>query len=68
MRHLYRLLIQLHPPEFRQRFGEEIMCDFDEAGGLHPWTMIGDGITSLFRNWATELRCGGYCWACLVLR
>lgn len=39
-RTLYRLLLRLHPAEFRERFAEEMQWIFEEAAG--KW-----GITSL---------------------
>jgi len=31
MRSFYRLVLKLHPAAFRERFGDEMLCIFDEA-------------------------------------
>jgi hypothetical protein len=36
-RSLYRWLVQLHPPAFRQRFAEEMLCTFEEAAQTRMW-------------------------------
>ena len=50
-RFLYRALIALHPPRFRERFGDEMMCVFDEAGGDRTARLFADGVLSLARQW-----------------
>ena len=50
-RRLYRGLIWLHPPRFRRRFGDEILCIFDEAGARAAWVLVADGLASLLRQW-----------------
>ncbi|MGC2330459.1 MAG: hypothetical protein WA581_03325 [Candidatus Acidiferrales bacterium] len=50
-RFFYRALIALHPPRFRERFGDEMMCVFDEAGGEHTARLFADGAVSLARQW-----------------
>jgi hypothetical protein len=50
-RFLYRALIALHPPRFRERFGDEMMCVFDEAGGDRAMRLFADGMLSLLRQW-----------------
>jgi hypothetical protein len=50
-RFLYRVLIVLHPPRFRKRFGDELMCVFDEAGRERMASFFVDAILSLLRQW-----------------
>ncbi len=50
-RFLYRALIALHPPRFRERFGDEMMCVFDEAGPDGTVRLFADGALSLLRQW-----------------
>ena len=46
----YRWLIRLHPRAFRERYGDEMCCAFDEAGaGSAPFFL--DGLASLARQW-----------------
>jgi hypothetical protein len=49
-RFLYRALIALHPPCFRERFGDEMMCVFDEAGRERTVRLFADGALSLLRQ------------------
>jgi hypothetical protein len=52
MRGLYRLLLHLHPYEFRQEFAGEMLWIFDEARstvGVLP--MFADAVESLGRQW-----------------
>jgi hypothetical protein len=52
MRSLYRLLLRLHPYEFRQEFAGEMLWIFDEARatvGVLP--MFADALESLARQW-----------------
>ncbi len=49
---LYALLIRLHPPAFRERFAEEMLWIFEEAG--NAWgagSLLRDAIVSLLRQW-----------------
>ena len=51
-RSLYRCLLRLHPPAFRDRFAEEMLGIFDEAAaaeGVVP--LFADGLISLLRQW-----------------
>ena len=51
-RSLYRFLVRLHPPAFRQQFADEMLWIFDEAGaveGVAPY--FADGLVSLVRQW-----------------
>ena len=52
MRHLYALLISLHPSSFRKRFAQEMSLIFDEAD--NSWgagSLFRDAILSLLRQW-----------------
>jgi hypothetical protein len=48
-RRLYILLLRLHPPTFRQRFGDEMLGIFDESP--EKTSLLADGLVSLFRQW-----------------
>jgi len=50
-RFLYRALIALHPPHFRERFGDEMMCAFDESAGKRDAKLFADAFVSLARQW-----------------
>jgi len=50
-RFLYRALIALHPPRFRERFGDEMMCVFDESAASGNAKFFADGLLSLARQW-----------------
>jgi hypothetical protein len=50
-RRLYRLLIRLHPPRFHDRFGEEMLCIFDESTSKEKPQLFSDGFLSLARQW-----------------
>src|SRR3989442_15265254 len=52
LRSLYRRLLYLHPPAFRQRFAEEMLWIFDEAAATHgALGLFADGLVSLLRQW-----------------
>ena len=52
LRHLYRYAVRLHPPEFRRRFGDEMLSIYDHsAGRLASFRLFLDAITSLARQW-----------------
>jgi hypothetical protein len=52
MRSVYQFLLWLHPAEFRGRFGDEMLCIFDEAGaGWRAASFIADACLSLARQW-----------------
>jgi hypothetical protein len=53
-RFLYRCLLWLHPPDFRQRFAEEMLWIFDEARNTDRTPFLTDGLVSLFRQWVTR--------------
>ena len=51
-RRLYMWLLRLHPPNFRQRFGDEMLGIFDEValtGGA--LSLLADAFVSLWRQW-----------------
>jgi hypothetical protein len=50
-RFFYRGLINLHPRAFRERFGDEMLCVFDEAASTGVATLFADGLGSLARQW-----------------
>lgn len=50
-RFLYRTLIALHPPRFRERFGDEMMCVFDESAARGDAKLFADALLSLARQW-----------------
>jgi hypothetical protein len=57
MQRLYKLLIRLHPKVFRQRFGSEMLCTFDEARQTEGATrLITDGVFSMLRQWIVSSR------------
>ena len=61
MRVLYALLIRLHPHAFRERFAQEMLWIFEEAG--HEWgagALLRDAIVSLLRQWL--IRSGLWKW------
>src|SRR5215831_9121636 len=52
LRHLYRCALRLHPPEFRRRFGEEMLSIYDHsAGRLASFPLLLDAFASLARQW-----------------
>jgi uncharacterized membrane protein len=51
-RTLYRWLICLHPPAFRQRFEEELLWIFDEStADASAAPLLCDALISLLRQW-----------------
>jgi hypothetical protein len=48
---LYRWLVRLHPPKFRERFGAEMLCVYDEADSGERPHLVVDGLVSLVRQW-----------------
>jgi hypothetical protein len=50
-RSLYRALIELHPARFRDRFGDEMLWVFDEAGRDRAPRLFADAVLSLLRQW-----------------
>ncbi len=54
-RSLYRWLLYLHPPAFRQRFAEEMLWIFDEAAATNGvLRLFADGFVSLLRQWVVR--------------
>jgi D-alanyl-D-alanine carboxypeptidase len=48
----YRCIVRLHPPAFREQFGEEMLGIFEEAAESHgALRLLGDGLLSLTRQW-----------------
>lgn len=60
-RFFYRCLIRLHPHMFRERFGDEMLCAFDEAEHAGGAAFFADAANSLIRQWI--LRSGLWRWA-----
>lgn len=60
-RFIYRVLICLHPRVFRERFGDEMLCVFDESGQSGTAAYLLDGCSSLARQ--RILRSGLWRWA-----
>jgi len=54
-RHVYRLLLVLHPRAFRERFAQEMLWVFDqsalETGAQH---LIADGMMSAVKQWMSD--------------
>jgi hypothetical protein len=53
-RSLYRCLLWLHPPAFRQRFAEEMLWIFDETAKPGGTRLLADGLVSLLRQWVAR--------------
>ena len=54
-RSLYRLLLYLHPPSFRQRFAEDMLWIFDEAAETQGvLRLFADAFVSLLRQWVVR--------------
>jgi hypothetical protein len=52
LRRLYRCTLRLHPPGFRERFGDEMLSIFDQQTGTpEELRLLLDSIFSLFRQW-----------------
>lgn len=50
-RSVYRALLGLHPQRFRERFGEEMLCIFDESPPERDTRLFADCLFSLLRQW-----------------
>jgi EF hand len=48
MRWFYILLLRLHPPQFKQRFGDEMLDIFDQS--REKVALVADGVLSLLRQ------------------
>lgn len=51
IRSVYATLVRLHPPAFRQRFGEEMLSILDQSSGGDRSALMGDAGFSLLRQW-----------------
>ena len=52
LRQLYRCAVRLHPPGFRDRFGEEMLSIFDQQSRMgSALGMLADALLSLVRQW-----------------
>ena len=52
LRRLYIWLLRMHPPAFRQRFGDEMLEIFGGAANLRAALfMTADGFISMIRQW-----------------
>jgi uncharacterized protein (TIGR03435 family) len=52
-RRVYRVIVRLHPAEFRGEFGREMWLDFDDALASRGFaSLLVDGMVSLGRQWA----------------
>lgn len=49
-RSVYRVLLGLHPQRFRERFGEEMLCIFDESPPERDTRLFADCLFSLLRQ------------------
>jgi uncharacterized protein (TIGR03435 family) len=53
---IYETIIGLHPAEFRNRFGREMILDFDDACATHrPASLYLDALQSIVLQWASQL-------------
>ncbi|MGA9885748.1 MAG: hypothetical protein WBQ34_18680 [Candidatus Acidiferrales bacterium] len=50
-RFIYRILICLHPSNFREQHGDEMLCIFDESAPLDTSRLLADASLSLARQW-----------------
>jgi len=52
LRYLYRVTIRLHPPAFRERFGDEMLSIFElTEGKMARFTLLCDCLVSSLRQW-----------------
>ena len=51
MEFLYRLLLRLHPEEFRERFGPEMMLNLEETRPERSWGLVVDCFISVWLQW-----------------
>ncbi len=58
-RRSFLLLLHLHPPSFRQRFGEEMFLDYQDLyHGQGSFRLTADLLLSLLRQWGSVLQAG----------
>jgi hypothetical protein len=50
-RMIYRMLLRLHPSNFREQHGDEMLCIFDESAPEEMWRLIADALQSAMRQW-----------------
>lgn len=48
---IYRILIRLHPRNFRELHGDELLCIFDESAPDELGCLLVDGMLSFARQW-----------------
>lgn len=48
---IYRILIRLHPSNFRGQHGDEMLCIFDECAPEETHRLIADALRSAVRQW-----------------
>jgi len=66
MKRFYRFVIRLHPAEFRERFGDEMLFIFDEGeAGWGTAPLFADGCLSLARQWLSRAQV--WTWAAATL-
>jgi hypothetical protein len=53
---LYRWLVRLHPPAFRERFAAEMLCVYDDADWGERPRLLADGVVSVARQWVLRSR------------
>jgi len=51
IRIIYRALLYLHPPAFREQFGDEMLWIFDETSSGSAVPLLADGFVSALRQW-----------------
>jgi hypothetical protein len=72
LRLIYRILIRLHPANFREQHGAEMLCIFDESAPQESRRLISDGLLSIIRQWFFnsgwwKLLAGAAVSSCLIL-
>ena len=59
-RRLYRAIVRMHPADFRDEFGREMMLDFEDALNTYGLgCLCRDGLWSLARQWSARILSGG---------
>lgn len=48
---IYRILIRLHPSNFREQHGDEMLCIFDESSPAEIRRLLADASLSIARQW-----------------
>lgn len=58
LQRLYRWIIRLHPAQFRNHFGDEMLSIFDDAAkGATVLKLMADGLASIARQWMFRWEC-----------